>query len=314
MEGRRHDSSRVNLANSVLIASGKAVLMRAFQKILFPVDMSDSCTGTAPFVEAMARKYSAEVTMLHVLEMPSGLIPDWYGGAAPVIDPAAIWQAETEAARSYLTDRFAGLQVHRVVEEGDAAHTIDDYARENGTDLIMLPTHGYGLFRTLLLGSVTAKVLHDTPCPVWTGVHVEDSPAVSPEFATVMCGVDGTEDSVAIMRFAWQLAQENQARLFLVHAIPGAEVAPDKYFDSDLRKYLEQDARKNIAKLQEAAGVAAPLCLGAGEVSHVVRDSALGHSADLVVIGRGRATRTLGRLRSNVYSVIRDAPCPVISV
>ena len=75
-----------------------------------------------------------------------------------------------------------------------------------------------------------------------------------------------------------------------------------------------KNARKTIDQLQEKAGVAAPLCLGAGEVSHVVRDSALGHSADLVVIGRGRATRTLGRLRSNVYSIIRDAPCPVISV
>lgn len=288
--------------------------MRAFQKILFPIDMSDSCTATAPFVEAMARKYSADVTLLHVLEMPSGLIPDWYGGAVPVIDTTAIWQAETEAAQCYLTDRFQGLKVQRVVVEGDAAQAIDDYARENGTDLIMMPTHGYGLFRTLLLGSVTAKVLHDTPCPVWTGVHVEDAPAVSPEFATIMCAVDRTEDSVATMRFACCLAHDNHARMFLVHAIPGAEVAPEKYFDSDLRHYLEQDARKTIAQLQEAAGVSAPLCLGAGEVSHVVRDSALGHSADLVVIGRGRATRTLGRLRSKVYSIIRDAPCPVISV
>lgn len=288
--------------------------MRAFQKILFPVDMSDSCTATAPFVEAMARKYNAELTLLHVLEMPSGLIPDWYGGAVPVIDTTAIWQAETEAAQVYLTDKFHGLKVHRVVVEGDAAQAIDDYARENGTDLIMMATHGYGLFRTLLLGSVTAKVLHDTPCPVWTGVHVEDAPAVSPEFATIMCAVDRTEDSVSTMRFACRLAQDSHAQLYLVHAIPGAEVAPEKYFDSDLRQYLEQDARKTIAQLQETAGVAAPLCLGAGEVSHVVRDSALGHSADLVIIGRGRATRTLGRLRSNVYSIIRDAPCPVISV
>ena len=276
--------------------------------------MSDSCTATASFVEAMARRYNAEVTLLHVLEMPSGLIPDWYGGAVPVIDTTAIWQAETEAAQSYLTDRFQGFKVHRVVMEGDAAETIDDYARENGTDLIMLPTHGYGLFRTLLLGSVTAKVLHDTPCPVWTGVHVQDAPAVSPEFATIMCAVDGTEDSVATMRFACRLAQDNHAKLFLVHAVPGAEVAPEKYFDTDLRRYLEQEARKTIAQLQETAGVAAQLCLGAGQVSHVVRDSALGHSADLVVMGRGRATRTLGRLRSNVYSIIRDAPCPVISI
>ncbi len=288
--------------------------MRAFQKILFPVDMSDSCTATAPFVEAMGRRYNAEVTLLHVLEMPSGLIPDWYGGSVPVIDTTAIWQAETEAAQSYLTDQFQGLKVRRVVVEGDAAHTIDDYARENGMDLIMMPTHGYGLFRTLLLGSVTAKVLHDSSCPVWTGVHVERAPVVNPEFATIMCGVDRTEDSVATMRFACRLAQDSHAKLSLVHAIPGAEVAPDKYFDTDLRQYLEQDARKTIAQLQESAGVAVPLCLGAGEVSHVVRDAALGHSADLVVIGRGKATRTLGRLRSNVYSIIRDAPCPVISV
>lgn len=276
--------------------------------------MSDSCTATAPFVEAMAKRYNAQLTLLHVLEMPSGMIPDWYGGVVPVIDTATIWQAETEAAQCYLTDRFQGLKVQRVVVEGDAARAIDDYARENGADLIMMPTHGYGLFRTLLLGSVTAKVLHDTPCPVWTGVHVEDAPAVSPEFTTVLCAVDGTEDSVASMRFACRIAQDSQARLFLVHAIPGAEVAPEKYFDTDLRQYLEEEARKTIAQLQENAGVAAPLCVGAGEVSHVVRDSALGHSADLVVIGRGHATRTLGRLRSNVYSIIRDAPCPVISV
>ena len=288
--------------------------MRAFQKILFPIDMSEGSTATAPFVEAMAKKYEAEVTLLHVLERPSGLIPDWYGGAAPAIDIAAIWQAETEAARNFLSDRFVGMDVIRIVVEGEAAQVIDEYARDNGTDLIMMPTHGCGLFRTLLLGSVTAKVLHDTPVPVWTGVHVENAPAVSPEFATILCAVDRTEDSIASMRFANRLAHDNQSKLFLTHAIPGAEVAPEKYFDGDLRAYLEHDARAAIAQLQEQAGVAAPLYMGLGAVSHVVRDLALGHSADLIVIGRGRAAHTLGRLRSNVYSIVRDAPCPVISV
>ena len=231
-----------------------------------------------------------------------------------MIDFTPIWAAETAAAQSYLTDRFHGLEVRRVVIEGNAAETIGDYARHNGTDLIMMPTHGYGIFRTLLLGSVTAKVLHDTPCPVWTGVHVKDAPAASPEFNTIMCGVDRTENSLPTLQFASRLAHDNHAKLFLVHAVPGAEVAPEKYLDADLRCYLEQDARRAIAQLQETAGVTAPLCVGAGQVSHVVRDAALAHSADLVVIGRVRATQKLGRLRSNVYSVIRDAPCPVISV
>jgi len=120
--------------------------MRDFRKILFPIDMSDSCTATAPFVEAMAKSNSAEITMLHVLEMPTGLILDWYGDGLPVIDINAIWTAETEAAQLYLQDKFQGLKVQRAVVQDDAARTIDDYARTNSTDLIMMPTHGYGSF------------------------------------------------------------------------------------------------------------------------------------------------------------------------
>ena len=247
--------------------------------------------------------------------MPSGVIPDWYGGAVPVIDTSAIWQAETEAAQSYLTDKFQGLKVRRVVVEGDAAQTIDDYARENGMDLIMMPTHGYGLFRTLLLGSVTAKVLHDTPCPVWTGVHVEDAPAVSPEFATIMCAVDRTEDSIAhhALRLPARAGQPGQALPGSCH--PRSRSGAGKIFRHRSTPISGSKTRERPSpSCRKPPASRAPLCLGAGEVSHVVRDSALGHSADLVVIGRGRATRTLGRLRSNVYSIIRDAPCPVISV
>ena len=287
-----------------------------FKKILFPIDMSESCTATAPFVAAMAKRTGAAVTLLHVLEAPAPIVPDWYGGAMPVIDTKAIWEAETVAANAYLRDHFDATTTRRIVVEGDAALTIEDYARENKVDLIMLPTHGYGPFRALLLGSVTAKVLHDTPCPVWTGVHLNEASAASPEFSTILCAIDGTEDSIPVMRFACDLAQHDGRadRLLFVHAVPGAEVAPEKYFDTDLRTYLEQEARMTIGKLQEKAGIHAPLHLGAGAVSHVVRDFALGQNADLVVIGRGRATHALGRLRSNVYSIIRDAPCPVISV
>ena len=92
-------------------------------------------------------------------------------------------------------------------------------------------------------------------------------------------------------------------------------MAPEKYFDTDLRQYLEQDARRTIGQLQQTAGVQAPLCLGAGEVSHVVRDSALGHSADLIVIGthgrKGIARALLGSVAENV---IRTVKTPVLTI
>ena len=286
--------------------------MPLLQKILFPVDLSDSCTAAASFVEAMAKKFQAEVTLLHVLEMPPGYVTDWYGYMA-LVDTGAIRDARKGEFDTYLTDRFAGLSVHRQMLEGDPAQQICNYAVEHGTDLIMMPTHGYGLFRSMLLGSVTAKVLHDAACPVWTGVHVEDTPP-APVCKRIMCAVDLTEKSIPSMQFASRLAQDFHAKLWLVHAVPAAETRPQKYFETDLEAFLEEEARKAIGKLQEAAGVVAQLCMGAGEVPHVVRDAALHHAADLVVIGRGHATRTLGRLRTNVYSIIQQSPCPAISV
>ena len=287
--------------------------MQTFEKILFPVDMSDSCTATAPFVEALAKKFNAELTLMHVLEIPPAYFTDWYGYIS-LVDTQAIRDARQGEFDQYLKDRFAGLHVRRILEEGDPSRIITKWAEEHATDLIMLPTHGYGVFRSLLLGSVTAKVLHDALCPVWTSVHVEDTPPASASFERIMCAVDLTDSSIATMRFASQLAHDFDAKLWLVHAVPAPEAGPERYFDADLQKFLEEDARKEIAKMQEAAGIAAQLCIGAGEVAHVVREAATHHNADLVITGRGHSIRTLGRLRTNVYAIIRQSPCPVISV
>jgi nucleotide-binding universal stress UspA family protein len=287
--------------------------MQTLQKILFPIDMSEGCVAAAPFVEAMAKKFQAEVTLLHVFEMPPGYVTDWYGYMA-LVDTKSMKEARRNELDSFLKDKFQGLNAHRAIAEGEPGQAISEFAAENGSDLIMMPTHGYGLFRSMLLGSITAKVLHDATCPVWTGVHVEEAPPTSSAFERIMCAVDLTEKSIATMQFASKLAHDFHAKLWLVHAVPSAETRPQKYFEADLQSFLESEARRAIGKMQDIAGVVAQLCVGAGEVSNVVHQAALHHGADLVVIGRGHATRTLGRLRTNVYSIIRQSPCPVISV
>ena len=287
--------------------------MQTFEKILFPVDMSDHCTATAPFVEALARKFNAVVTLLHALEIPPAYFTDWYGYMA-LVDTPAIREARQNEFDLYLKDRFEGLRVKRVLEEGDPAQIIVRYAEEHGTDLIMMPTRGYGTFRSMLLGSVTAKVLHDALCPVWTAVHVEEPAPSAGFFERIVCAVDLNDASIGTMRFASRLARDFGAKVWLAHAIPAPVAGPERYFDSDLQRTLEEDARLEIGKMQESSGLVAQLCLGDGEVADVVRQSAMSHNADLVIVGRGRATRTLGRLRTNVYSIIRQSPCPVISV
>ena len=44
--------------------------MAVFQRILFPVDFSARCRSAAPFVRMMAERCNAQLTVLHVIELP----------------------------------------------------------------------------------------------------------------------------------------------------------------------------------------------------------------------------------------------------
>jgi nucleotide-binding universal stress UspA family protein len=84
--------------------------------------------------------------------------------------------------------------------------------------------------------------------------------------------------------------------------------------DQGFEQKLHENARRTIQNLERAADIGVPVCVGAGTVPVVVREAALEHGADLIVIGRGALQGTMGRLRTHSYGIIRHAPCPVISV
>ena len=101
-----------------------------------------------------------------------------------------------------------------------------------------------------------------------------------------------------------------------LHTLPCQEVKPDG-IDIEGRKfraYLVEVAREELEKMQCEAGTALDTIVEGGDVASVVRSSAEEQQADLVVIGRGVLQEMFGRMRTHVYSVIREAPCPVISV
>ena len=66
--------------------------------------------------------------------------------------------------------------------------------------------------------------------------------------------------------------------------------------------------------MQNSIGCEADISVVAGEVPQVVRSAVELASSDLLVIGRSVENGVLGRLRTNAYSIIRQSPCPVVSV
>ncbi len=285
--------------------------MSKIKHIVFPVDFSDRSNSAVPFVAEMARRHEAQVTLLAVAH------PYYAGGlaGAPVIEPQLILDGVKEQLDQSFVNDFAGLTVDRMAILGDPASVITDFVAANKVDLVMMPTHGYGPFRQLLLGSVTAKVLHDTHVPVWTMAHTGEAPESKHlDVRKIVCAVDATPASIELLRSAGSLAKTLGATLRLVHAVPSMEAWPERQMDQEFEETLRDNARRTIEDLEVAADIRVPVCVGAGNVPDVVREEALQHGADLLLIGRGALQGTLGRLRTHAYGIIRNAPCPVLSV
>ena len=289
--------------------------MITFQRILFPVDFSERNLAVVPAVKAMAKRFGSEVTILHVVELPGAWFtsPEASSWSA-LINAEGMRRAGRASLDRFVAEQFSDMRVLPQLDEGIASQQIVDYAHDNHADLIMMPTSGYGPFRRLLLGSVTAKVLHDAHCPVWTGVHAEQLTAHSADqWKRMLCAVDTNERDVGVLKWAAEFASEQAVELRLVHAVLGADPAT-KESDPAMHEFLFNIARERIDKLQAASGTKFELCLLDGNIGRVVHQAAIGHDSDLIVIGRGVMQKPLGRLRSSAYSIIREAPCPVISI
>jgi nucleotide-binding universal stress UspA family protein len=285
-----------------------------FRHILFPVDFSDQCRAVRPLVRSMAERFHSRLTLLHTVQIPTC----WYGGGLDAAYPIMLDVPDLEeSARKELSEFFTpSNQVSDIIVNlGDPATDITQIAQENDVDLIMMPTHGYGKFRSLLLGSVTAKVLHDARCSVWTATHTEN-PELSRHMdcKNIMAAIDLTAAAVPLLRLYAAAAQDFGAKLRLVHAVPGAALDTLYGQDRDFRTYLLQSARQEIARLQNEAGTNFEVCMEGGAISEVVREAALHHDADLILIGSLTLHEAFGQLRTNAYAIIRDAPCPVLSV
>ncbi|HYL38725.1 MAG TPA: universal stress protein [Bryobacteraceae bacterium] len=290
--------------------------MIAFQRILFPVDFSEQNNAIVPVVKAMARRFHAELTLLHVVDLPPAFLgsPEAASWAA-LINAPRLREEGAIALNRFIARHFPDMHVVPEVDEGDAASLIVDHAHDNHAGLIMMPTRGYGPFRALLLGSTTAKVLHDVHCPVWTGVHAEQMAAHPPErWKNMLCAIDTDPRDAAVLRWSAEFAAEQGLQMRLVHAVQGAGSTLTRESDPSMYAFLFNVAREAIARMQAEARTKFEVCLLGGGVSRAVHQAAIGHNADLVVIGRGVLQKKLGRLRSAAYSIIREAPCPVISI
>ena len=245
--------------------------------------------------------------LLHVVGMGEG-------GLTLAEEQLPLKKAQLDA---FLADELKYFTTERVCVTGDEpAPVIVDTALNWGADLVMMPTHGLGAFRRFLLGSVTAKILHDLDCPVWTSVHSDVVlPLEQIHCRRILCAIDLTGRSQSVLKWAASLAAEYEAALGIVHStaeLPPAVISVG--LEEELRRSVSEQAKEEIAKLQATVGTAAQVFIYSGDPANAVAGAAKDFAADLLIIGRHDGSEIAGFLHQNAYAILRDSPCPVISI
>jgi len=281
------------------------------KKILLPMDLEETVLPVVVVRQAaaLAHHFHSEILLLHVVR-PLTYIAGGNTARELIEQEVAFTQ---EKLKECLGSGLNGLSVQRLVVKGDPAHEIFRTVAEQKIDLIVMPTHGYGAYERFLVGSVTAKVLHNGGCPVWACAHVEDAPGQPFAIRNVLCAVDFSTHSLKTVRWAQDMANEFQARLTLAHVTPTVEIyGPGGYHVlTDMKQELVDGSMKQMAKIQQELGTKAEVFIGSGDVPKVMSQAAKETKADLLVVG----CRSLDhRFGNTAYGIIRESHVPVLSV
>lgn len=132
-----------------------------FERIVVAIDGSVESSKTLPVAVEMAQRFGSTVTVVHVREHAK------YEGSDVDLGPEIAPEDLVEQAVARFTEQ--GIEARseiRRVTPGDTPEQIVEVADEAEASLIIMGTRGMTEWRSMLLGGVANKVVHQAHCPV----------------------------------------------------------------------------------------------------------------------------------------------------
>jgi len=285
------------------VQTGTRIMLK---NILYLTDFSEPSEAALPFAVEVARGFGAKVYALHVL------IPSPYLYATPEGTAMGV-EAEEEAALAAMQKveaTLVGLPHETIVERGVSVwSSLEHVAKEYKIDLIVLGTHGRTGAQRLLLGSVAEEIFRRSRVPVMTiGPWARKGLHQDARFRRVLFPTDFSAASLAAAPYAMSMAQENQARLLLMHVLPGPEQPP-----------AEAERRLHELVPAEAELWCKPeVVVQHGKPAEQILEAAKKYGVDLIVLGVRDASGHTGVAahlrRTTAHQIVAHAMCPVLTV
>ena len=138
------------------------------ERILVPIDFSVQAEYAAEVASNIARKTNSKIFLLHMLELPEGVIdPSSFGNSNNSPTTLLFMQRAYERFEDFKKSSFFnGLEVESKVQFHKAYEGIIEESKEQNTDLIVMGSKGTSGIEEMLVGSNTEKVVRNSEVPV----------------------------------------------------------------------------------------------------------------------------------------------------
>ncbi|MGK2849731.1 MAG: universal stress protein [Candidatus Limnocylindrales bacterium] len=279
-------------------------------RILLALDGSKGATTALALAQALPWPVDSHIEAIRVVEPVASVFGTpgvvFEGPIDEVLDlPGARHALEADVARL----RRDGLTVTARVLVGRPATVLVAHARETGAGLLVIGSRGRGPIASMVLGSVSAEVAVDAPCPVLV--------ARTPIIQRVLVALDGTPEADRIIdevaAAPYLRAAHIQVLSVAPSAIPGPGVLMGGGFGLPIAAYEDAvEAARADLELRAAAaadrlaaiGLDVSWSVSEGDAAVTIIDHAARGQSDLIVVGRhersGMRRLMLGSVARNV--------------
>ncbi len=283
--------------------------------IVVGVDASQSSMRALSWAVEQAQIEHRELTLVHAV---NAVLPAYSPASAVFPEEARVALREDghqilAAARAEVQRTAPALEVHESFRLDDPRNVLLELSRE--ASMVVVGSRGRGRVTSLLLGSVGVALVRHAHCPVV--VHRPSNPGNVRN--GILVGADGSEESLAVLEFAYREASLRDLPLTVVHcfwdiyaATSAAYAVAEPNLDRESERRLLAESMSGME--EKFPEVAVRTGMATGLPQHVL--VRLGDRMNLVVVG-DHQSGTVSRMLfggSVSVAVVEHATCPVAVV
>jgi nucleotide-binding universal stress UspA family protein len=290
--------------------------------IICPTDFTDLSNHAVSYGIVLAKEFGAKLYLCHIVDL------SYASKYSESLNPSEVEDRITD----YASERFqASIGGHTVeweplISKGRTSDEITGLAQKTNANLVISATNGRSGFNRFILGSVTESLMRTLTCPllVLRGPqrHFIVSENQETKLDRILVACDFSPHSNLCFQYGLSLAQEFGSELHLAHVVEtpvyknklksAKKISEDQ--QDGLRKELDEKLTSMISREKQSSCSPTKILL-AGQPYEELTKYAVTNNIDLMILGvRGQTLKETLHLGSTTDRVVRQAPCPVLSV